>query len=166
MKSQQSFNKVIKNICKRAKINNEILIERTVGNKVVRKKYKKYQLVSSHTARRSFATNMYLAGVAAAKIMLITGHKTESSFFKYIRISKDENAKELSQHPFFRKSSIFIPMIREAIKNTLKEKEISQRKLAIDLGIDYINFNKFMNNKRTLPLVVIEKNTTISQFKN
>jgi hypothetical protein len=33
--------------------------------------------------------------------MLLTGHKTEEAFFKYIRIGKEENARELSEHPFF-----------------------------------------------------------------
>lgn len=102
-KSQQNYNKIIKNICKQAGITDKVLWERTVGHKVVRKTYKRYELVSSHTARRSFATNAYLAGIPVARIMLITGHKTESSFFMYIKIAKSENAKELENHPFFQK---------------------------------------------------------------
>jgi integrase len=100
--SQQDFNKAIKCICKKAGINNSILIERTEGNKIIKKRVKKYELVSSHTARRSFATNLYLAGVSVARIMLMTGHKTESSFFKYIRIDKSENARILADNEFFK----------------------------------------------------------------
>ena len=102
--SQQNFNKIIKRVCRHAKINKPILVERTEGFKVMRKRVQKCKLVSSHTARRSFATNMYLSGVLPAKIMLLTGHKTEQSFFQYIRISKEENAAELHSHPFFRKN--------------------------------------------------------------
>jgi hypothetical protein len=36
--------------------------------------------------------------------MLITGHSTEESFFRYIRINRQENAAILSKHPFFRTS--------------------------------------------------------------
>lgn len=103
--SRQNFNKIIKTVCKRAGIADPVLIERTEGHKPVKRKLKKWELVSSHTARRSFATNMYLAGVATAKIMLCTGHTTEEAFFKYIRIGKQENASELANHPFFKKSS-------------------------------------------------------------
>lgn len=99
--SQQNFNKVIKTICRKAGLTNQILIERMEGNKSIKKTLKKYEMVASHTARRSFATNMYLAGVSVAKIMLFTGHTTEAAFFKYIRISKQENARELADHPFF-----------------------------------------------------------------
>jgi integrase len=100
--SQQSFGATIKRLCKRAGIIDEILYERTIGLKVVRKRMKKYTLVSSHTARRTGATNMYLAKIPTFRIMLLTGHTTEESFFKYIRISKEENAKILSEHPFFK----------------------------------------------------------------
>ena len=34
----------------------------------------KWELVSSHTARRSFATNLYLSGVALEDIALMMGH--------------------------------------------------------------------------------------------
>jgi integrase len=101
--SQQSFNKMVKNICKRAGINEPVLYERTHGEKIIRKRLKKWEMVSSHTARRSGATNMYLAGISTMRIMLLTGHKTEQAFFKYIRINKEENAKTLSEHDFFKR---------------------------------------------------------------
>jgi len=101
--SQQAFGSTIKRICKKAGITQPILWERTVGKKIIRKRIPKYKLVSSHTARRSGATNMYLAGIPTARIMLLTGHKTEHAFFRYIRIEKEENAKTLLEHAFFRK---------------------------------------------------------------
>lgn len=104
-KSQQNFNCIVKRICKKAGITNKILVERTEGFKKVKRTYKKYELVSSHTARRSGATNMYLAGIPVFRIMLITGHKTQAAFFLYIRIDKHENALELKNHPFFSSNS-------------------------------------------------------------
>lgn len=100
-KSQQNYNKVIKNICKRAGLNDKVLWERTKGNKVIRKTFKRYELISSHTARRSFATNAYLSGIPSARVMQITGHKTEQAFFTYICIQKRENALTLAKHSFF-----------------------------------------------------------------
>lgn len=101
--SQQNFNKVIKTVCKKAKINDPVIIERTEGHIVVKRKVKKYEMVASHTARRSFATNLYLTGIPAAKIMLCTGHTTEGAFFKYIRINKEQNANELQENEYFKK---------------------------------------------------------------
>jgi integrase len=63
----------------------------------------KYNLITTHTARRSGATNMFLAGIPAQSIMKITGHTTESSFMKYLRISKDANATLIANNPFFNK---------------------------------------------------------------
>lgn len=101
--SDQALNKTIKRVCKKAGINDIISVERTRAGKIERLKLKKYEMISSHTARRTGATLMYFSGIPVAKIMKLTGHTTESSFFQYIRIDKLENAKELSEHPFFSK---------------------------------------------------------------
>ena len=47
----------------------------------------------NHTARRSFATNLYLKGAPTLSIMQLTGHTTEVNFLKYIKVTKEENAK-------------------------------------------------------------------------
>ena len=57
-----------------------------------------WECVSSHTARRCFATNYYLQGFPTIDLMKITDHKTERAFLKYIRVSKLESAKRLSIH--------------------------------------------------------------------
>lgn len=101
--SFQAMNQSIKRISKKAGINEIVPVERIRANKVERLKLKKYELISSHTARRTGATLMYLAGIPVAKIMKLTGHTTETMFFQYIRIDKTENAKELLEHPFFQK---------------------------------------------------------------
>ena len=60
----------------------------------------KWAMVSSHTARRTCITNMYLAkkpdGSAKytlAERMSVSGHKTESEYIKYIKCSLDEVAE-------------------------------------------------------------------------
>ena len=57
--------------------------------------------VSLHTARRSFATNTYKAGVPSLAIMAITGYRTENEFLHYIKVTKEEHAMLSSEHPFF-----------------------------------------------------------------
>jgi len=44
---------------------------------------------------------MYLAGIPAISIMKITGHRSEKSFLKYIKISPEQNADLIESHPFF-----------------------------------------------------------------
>ncbi len=58
----------------------------------------RYKLITTHTARRSFATNLYKDKVPAYTIMQITGHKTEKAFLSYIKVSNDEHAKILELH--------------------------------------------------------------------
>lgn len=103
--SDQKLNAHIKSLCRMAGIDEEVLVNKNVGGRNTEVVLPKYQLVSSHTARRSFATNAYKAGVPTIAIMKITGHKLESTFLKYIRVSAEENAELLSNHPFFNQHS-------------------------------------------------------------
>jgi len=82
--SKDKVNRYIKIVCKKAGISSEKAIK-----------------VTSHTARRSACTNMYNARIPIGKIMKISGHKTESEFKKYIRVTDDEVTEDLSTHPFY-----------------------------------------------------------------
>jgi integrase len=59
---------------------------------------RKFELLTTHTARRSFATNLYLEGIPSFNIMRITGHRTEKAFLRYIKITPNESAKILQLH--------------------------------------------------------------------
>jgi len=63
-----------------------------------RKEEPLYNLLTSHVARRSFATNLYVQGFPTYEIMKITGHRTDVSFKKYLRIDKLNAAKMLNEH--------------------------------------------------------------------
>lgn len=47
-------------------------------------------MLSSHTARRSFATNAYAAGVPLQSIMTVTGHSREERLKTYLRLQDQE----------------------------------------------------------------------------
>ena len=96
--SLQKMNKYTKEVCKIAGI--DTLTEGWTINvdekKVKRKifgKYPKWQLISTHDFRRSFATNYYKK-IATPILMGITGHTRESNFLQYInkQADKDDNA--------------------------------------------------------------------------
>ncbi len=99
--SNQVMNRYIKEVCCIAGIKEELETTITKGGKLVKTPEKKFNLISTHTARRSFATNLYLADVPSISIMKITGHKSEKSFLKYIRVTQEQNADKLLNHPFF-----------------------------------------------------------------
>lgn len=100
--TQQQFNRQIKQVAKLAGITELVNDSQTTAG--IKKKIArpKYELITSHTARRSGATNMYLAGIPPIAIMKITGHKTEKDFMTYLKISSEENASTLANHPYFR----------------------------------------------------------------
>ena len=94
--SNSNYNKYIKEVGEIACINQTLTQESYRSGKAVSFKRKKYQLITTHTARRSFATNMYKRGYSPVQIMSITGHKKESTFLKYIRITNEESVRMIS----------------------------------------------------------------------
>lgn len=103
--ANQKFNEFIKEVAKLAGLTDEVKITRTEmpgtrgrGAREVKRvtnRYFKWQCVSAHTARRSFATNMYKRDFPTLMIMKITGHSTEKAFLSYIKVSEDENAERM-----------------------------------------------------------------------
>lgn len=110
--SSQNFNDYMKKVAEEAKFTEMIdgskmmLIKNDIGNpilnedgkKIYRKKlgkYPKWELVTSHICRRSFATNLY-GKIDTLTIMKITGHQTEKQFLNYIKITPKLHAERLS----------------------------------------------------------------------
>jgi integrase len=96
--SNQKFNKSLKDIAEMANINDVTHKAITRGGMKASTAFDKFKLVTTHTARRSFATNLYKSGFPTLSIMSITGHTTEKSFLKYIKVTPDEHAKKLQLH--------------------------------------------------------------------
>jgi integrase len=99
--SNQKMNQYLKELGELAKIDETIMISSTKGGKALTETFKKHELITVHTARRSFATNAFLNDIPSISIMKITGHRTERAFMKYIKISQEVNANKLINHPFF-----------------------------------------------------------------
>jgi integrase len=92
--SNQKMNEYLKEIGQMIENLNEVFSRTmTKGGKEITINSKRYLQVSTHTARRSFASNLFVKGVPSQTIMKITGHKTEKSFMQYIKITPKENAK-------------------------------------------------------------------------
>ena len=100
--TNQVMNKYIKEVAKLCKINSPTEITTSKAGIIEKHTLPKYDLISTHTARRSFATNLYLADIPSISIMKITGHKTEKSFLRYIRVTQEQNANKLLNHSFFK----------------------------------------------------------------
>lgn len=95
--SSQKMNDYLKELCAFAGMTEKILVVTNKAGKREENQVEKYKLITTHVARRSFATNLYLLGVPAINIMKITGHTTERQFMAYIRIDGRLNAQHMAK---------------------------------------------------------------------
>ena len=91
------FNKGLKDIGELAGLKQKHEIVHKKGTKQVKEVFMKYQLMTSHTCRRSFCTNMYLAGFPAEELMKISGHKSVKAFLTYIKVDNFQAANRLKE---------------------------------------------------------------------
>ena len=99
----QVINKYIKEIAKKAKLTETVEIEETKGGTPKMVKYKKWELIHTHTARRTGATLMYLSGMDIYDIMKITGHSSPAMLKKYIKADQLEVVdKIMNKYDYFK----------------------------------------------------------------
>lgn len=97
--SNDKFNEYIKEVGQMtSSLCKEIRITKNIGGKQVTVKRQKWQELSSHACRRSFATNLHNDGVNSFTIMQATGHTTEKAFLAYIRYTPDDHLKTLKSY--------------------------------------------------------------------
>lgn len=89
------FNERLKELGKKAKLKQKIEIVRKKGSVRVKDVHEKWEMISSHTCRRSFCTNMYLSGFPAEELMRISGHKSPAAFMRYIKVDNMQAANRL-----------------------------------------------------------------------
>lgn len=113
----QVLNRYIKDICKRLSVNvkslavelptvltmkerakeerEEISYKRDSHGRVVKPRY---ELITSHTARRTGITNLYLTGkFDVFQMMSVSGHKEAKTFKEYIKLSDEEIAEGIAE---------------------------------------------------------------------
>lgn len=98
--SQQKFNNGLKKLAELAGFDEKILvIEQYIGRQVrIKKSYvPKYELVSTHICRRSFATILYQRGIGLEKLIALTGHSSESQLKHYIGLDNNRIAEEIGE---------------------------------------------------------------------
>ena len=87
------MNRWLPEIAKQAGVKGRVEVVRMVGSKRVVEHKEKWEMVKTHTARRTFITLMLEAGENTSTIRSITGHTQLSSFSRYVAVSDTKKAK-------------------------------------------------------------------------
>ena len=95
--NSQSLNELIKVIGERAKINRIEEYYQTKGGETRLIQEPRYNLIASHTARRSAATNLIKRNYSYDRVKLLTSHKTNEQLQQYIKIEKEDNAISMAK---------------------------------------------------------------------
>lgn len=92
--ANQVLNRFLKEIGQRAELETPVEMVRYRGGRRESETLAKWQRLTCHTGRRTFATLALEQGLRPELVMKITGHKSWASFKRYINITADVVSKE------------------------------------------------------------------------
>lgn len=95
--SNQKLNDYIKEIGKLAGIDSNIEIVRERGIKKVSESFKKYELLSIHTGRKTFTTLSLAKGMAIQDVMSLTTHSSFAVVKRYIDVTKERKKTVMAE---------------------------------------------------------------------
>ena len=95
--SNQKMNKYLKELCKAAGIDETVKTVKYKGNERIETTYKKYEVIGTHTARRTFVSLSLRKGMKPDVIMAITGHTTYKMMQKYLKIADEHKREEMDR---------------------------------------------------------------------
>lgn len=95
--SVTEYNKDIKKIAMLAGLTTTVKVKKRKGHRAENTHLEKWEAVTSHIGRRSFAT-MFYGKIPTPLLMEVTGHTTEHMFLKYINPVDSEKILSLSRY--------------------------------------------------------------------
>ena len=98
--SEPMLNRYIKVIAKKAGIDGTEIYQVSQGGQQVKLSTPRYELITSHTARRTAVTTLRRLGWSYEQIMIVTGHKTLEVIKRYDRTTKEDKAASIENLPF------------------------------------------------------------------
>jgi integrase len=92
--TNQEFNRTLKDLGQRIpELHIPFAKQITRRRQITVEESMKWEMLMTHTARRSFCTNTYMQGVPVPTIMAISGHRSVKSFLRYIKATGEEHAQ-------------------------------------------------------------------------
>ena len=95
--SNQKMNEWVKEVCFLAGIDTPITSVYYKGADRIEEVHPKYELIGTHTGRRTFICNALTMGIPASTVMEWTGHSDYKAMKPYIKIADQEKAKAMKK---------------------------------------------------------------------
>lgn len=95
--SSQKLNKTIQECCEEIGLTQEVELTRFIGPEVIKEKFRKCDIITSHVGRKTFITNSLIIGISERIVRSVSNHKDEKTFRKYVNISEKHEQKELEK---------------------------------------------------------------------
>jgi integrase len=95
--SNQKMNKYLKELGLFAKLNQPELVVYFIGSQRIEKTFEKWQLLSTHTGRKTFITNALFMNIPSEVVMSWVGQKDHKTLKPYYKVIREQKAREMNK---------------------------------------------------------------------
>jgi hypothetical protein len=92
--AEPKMNERIKFLCRRAGIMEKVRWSDDKGGKITEYQFEKWEIIGTHSGRRSFSSIWYSLGMPVDEICSVTGHTNAKQLMEYIGVTQEEKRKK------------------------------------------------------------------------
>lgn len=100
--TNEELNRTIKDVAQHLKMNDRVVYSVTKGGRRQDFPMEKWQMISTHTMRRSFVTNLLKIGVPDSIVMKLAGIKSYATLKKYNKLTAEEAGRIAAGLDYFK----------------------------------------------------------------
>lgn len=148
--NEAKLNRVIKNVCKKVGLDSDVIYTEQIGEEVINKKKKLYELIHTHIARHTFITLMCRSGIPKEDVIIATAH-TDTTMIDDVYLHEtvnDKGTRLINSLKKIKNSRLFkVEGTDNMVDATMNKQETVKKPISTASVADNITFETLLNTQ-------------------
>lgn len=148
--NEAKLNRVIKNVCKKVGLDSDVIYTEQIGEEVINKKKKLYELIHTHIARHTFITLMCRSGIPKEDVIIATAH-TDTTMIDDVYLHEtvnDEGTRLINSLKRIKNSRLFkVEGTDNMVDATMNKQETVKKPISTASVADNITFETLLDTQ-------------------
>ena len=149
-RNEAKLNRTIKQVCKKVGLDSDVIYVEQIGEDVVEKKKKLFEMIHTHIARHTFITLMCRLGVSKEDVIIATAH-TDTTMIDDVYLHEtvnDKGTRLINSLKKIKGSTLFkIEEANNMVDTTMNEEETVKKPISTASVTDNITFDTLLDTQ-------------------
>ena len=170
-RNEAKLNRTIKQVCKKVGLDSDVIYVEQIGEDVVEKKKKLFEMIHTHIARHTFITLMCRLGVSKEDVIIATAH-TDTTMIDDVYLHEtvnDKGTRLINSLKKIKGSTLFkIEEANNMVDTTMNEEETVKKPISTASVTDNITFDTLLDTQFFASKInkAVELQSQVGHLKN